>query len=330
MMRSYLALICVALLLVGLFAIAKSPYPTPNMPMTQYTMDNGTLAHTMTSNLFEEGDQATYPPWSCLWRPFNASQSLLYHGDLWFCNNIRADCSPEGETYGDWVNINGSSGLYRPGDAGWPSGEPVLSEHDTLAFFNDHSRIGVDVKRHSLMWDNSLDADYCILQYFITNTTSSTLTDLYVARFDDFDLVGMGSGYMDNVVGSDAASKTTWSRDNLYSPNCWVGLRGMNFDFTGMNYWNIYQDPGSESEIIDLMHGGYWPDASTANDWRMLAIYGPFTLTPGTTRNFSIAIAFGINYGDMMSNLNRAKSRYQQGTPEVEPTTLGRIKGIYR
>jgi len=96
-----------------------------------------------------------------------------------------------------------------------------------------------------------------------------------------------------------------------------------------MNYWDIYSDPHSEAGVIARMHGQWWLPISTAGDWRLLAVFGPFSLTAGTTRNFTFAIAFGSDYNDMLANLNRARFRYQQGSPQVETTTLGLIKGIY-
>jgi len=69
-----------------------------------------------------------------------------------------------------------------------------------------------------MMWNGALDADYFIVQYAVTNMTASTLTDLYIGRMDDFDLVGMGSTYMDNIVGSNQVDKTVWSRDRLNFP----------------------------------------------------------------------------------------------------------------
>ncbi len=328
-MKRCIVLACILILLTGILVIAKSPHNHPNNPMSLYTMNNGTLATTMFTSMSEWWNYQDYP--LCIWQPFSANDNLLYLGDFWACNNEHADCSPEG--YPDvsgWVNVNGSAGLYRPGQPGWPTSEPVYSDHDTLAFFTDHGRIGLQVKRHTMMWNGALDADYFIVQYAVTNMTASTLTDLYIGRMDDFDLVGMGSTYMDNVIGSNQVDKTVWSRDRLDFPiHCWVGLQGLSFNITGMNYWDILSDPHSEAGVIARMHGQWWLPISTAGDWRLLAVFGPFSLTAGTTRNFTFAIAFGSDYNDMLANLNRARTRYQQGSPQVETTTLGLIKGIY-
>lgn len=325
-MKRLIVFSCILILLTGVYVIAKSPVNHPNNPMSQYTMDNGFLATTMFSSMFEYAEDGP----TCRWQPFDPTNSLLYMGDFWACNNEHAVCSPEGYPSGGWVNMNGSDGLYRPGQPGWPPGEPIYSDHDTLAFFTDLGRIGLQVKRHSMMWNGALDADYFILQYAVTNTTTSSLVDLYIGRMSDYDLVGMGSTYWDNIVGSSQVDKVVWSRDRLDFPfNCWVGMQGLSFNLTGMNYWDIYSDPSSQADIIALMQGQWWLPISTAHDWRVVAVHGPFGLSAGTTRYFTFAIAFGTNYNDMITNLNRARTRYQQVTPQVETTTLGLIKGLY-
>ncbi len=332
-MKRYTALVCVVLLLVGLAALAKSPLhhtkSSPNFPMAYYTMNNNTLAHSMLAMMFESSD--LYP--ECRWQPFSTVNSLLYQGDLWIGKSSSPQnivCSPEGwPSIQGWINSNGPNGLYRPGDTGWPVGEPVLSEHDTYAIYGDHSRIGVEVKRHTAMWNNPLDADYFITKFYVHNVSGSTLTSLWFGRFFDFDLVGMGSSYMDNVIGSDQSDYTVWIRDRLSSPQCWVGTRGLNFNLSGMNRWDIWSDPGDISAFLALLTNPSWMTVSTANDWRSLAIYGPFSLGPGETREFSLATAFGSSEADMDANLNRAGDRYDNPDLVVETSTLGLIRSMY-
>jgi len=81
--------------------------------------------------------------------------------------------------------------------------------------------------------------------------------------------------------------------------------------------------------ITELTNGG-WPGESGPNDWFIMPICGPFSLAPGETKGFSFATAFGSTYADMVANLDRAKQRYDDAAICVEPTTLGRIKTLYK
>jgi hypothetical protein len=97
-MKRYLALICIAFLLTGLAAFAKSPFhhtkSSPNFPMAYYTMNNNTLAHSMLAIMFEYSE--VYP--ECRWQPFSAVNSLLYQGDLWIGKSSSPQnivCSPK-------------------------------------------------------------------------------------------------------------------------------------------------------------------------------------------------------------------------------------------
>jgi hypothetical protein len=328
-MKKIIPLIGIALVLFGVYSFAKSRNQSSNMPASSYTMDNGTTAHTILSYSYEESDDYI----EGLWRPYDASARTMYFGDFWVCKmsgTPRAVYTLEGyELYTGWHNADGISGLWRPGEAGWPAGEPVMSDHDTCATFTDQDVIGLQVIRHSMMWDAGIDSDYFINGYWLKNTTSSSISGFYVGRYIDFDFIGGGDSYMDNVCGSDAATHTIWMRNKLTNPTCWVGIRGMNFAITGGNGLDIYHEPGDESGVIFVLTNGFWFPTAGPNDFRIVADYGPFTLSAGETKYFSFATAWGDSQADMNANLDRAKVRYDQSAVRVEPTTLGLIKGLY-
>jgi len=326
-LRKYIGLIIVVLLFASLMAISKGRPPQPNWTPDYCWMDNGTLAHSLANYMLEF---EYFPYLCCEWRPYEPNYSQLYQGDLWVCitggiNKAVFDESDFGWIpFGQWQNH-----ISQKGDPDWPSSIPIMSDHDTYVGTSDEGYIGLEAYRHSLMWDSPADADYFIHIYTIKNVSGSTLNNLYISRFCDFDLMRPGVSYMDNVCGSDFATQTVWMRDRQTNANCWVGMRRLNGNLSSVNHWDIFNDP-TESQIIDRMVNGYWFPETTSYDWRILATFGPFSLVQGATLDFTIATAFGSSYADMMANLNRAKYRYDGAATIVEPTTLGRIKGLYR
>jgi hypothetical protein len=329
-MKKIIPLIGIALVIFGVYSFAKSRNQSPNFPASYYTMDNGTTAHTLTSYSYEDGGNYI----TGLWRPYDSSARTVYFGDFWVCKTSgtpRAVYTLEGYTlFPGWHNLDGINGLWRPSDAGWPAGEPVMSDHDTCATFTDEDIIGLQLIRHSMMWDAGIDADYFINGYWLKNTTTNSISGFYIGRFIDFDFTANGDSYMENVCGSDQSTHTVWMRNKLTNPTCWVGIRGMDFVATGGNYADIVHEPSGESSVINFLTSGYWFPTSTPDDYRIMAIYGPFTLNAGETKYFSFATAWGDSQVDMNANLDCAKVRYDQSAVRVEPTTLGRIKTLYK
>jgi hypothetical protein len=327
-MRKYLAAIVIIMLLASLIALSKSRPPQPNWTPDYYEMDNGVLASAVANYMFEF-DYYNYT--CCEWRPYQPNYGQLYEGDLWVCvtggiNKALYDGLPDLAwlPFGQWT-----SHISLAGDPTWPPDIPVMSDHDTYVGTSDQGYIGLEAYRHSLMWDSPADADYFIYIYTLKNVSGNTLNNLYIARFCDFDLMRPDVSYLSNVCGSDFTSRTLWMRDRQTNANCWVGMRQLNGNLNTVNHWDIYNDP-VESQIISYIVNGYWFPETGANDWRILATYGPFSLAQGATMDFTVATAFGSSYADMMANLNRAKYRYDGAAVLVEPTTLGMIKGLYR
>jgi len=164
-MKKMISIMGVVLVLFGIYALAKTHSSSSNFPSTHYTMDNGTTAHTILAFDYEDSNEYT----TGLWRPYDASANTIYYGDIWVCKTSgtpRAVYTVEGyTTYPGWHNLDGNSGLWRPGEAGWPAGEPVMSDHDTCATFSADGIIGLQLIRHSMMWDAGIDADYFINGY---------------------------------------------------------------------------------------------------------------------------------------------------------------------
>jgi hypothetical protein len=328
-MKRFILVFVIALFLISVNALSKTGNQTTNFPMNSYTMDNGTTAHTILSYSYEDGSNYI----NGIWRPYSSLFNTIFFGDFWACKTSgtpHAVYTPEiylPQTR--WHNIDGVSGLWRPGEAGWPAGEPVMSDYDTCATFTDQDLIGLQLIRHSMMWNGSEDADYFINGYWLKNTTSSQISNCYVARIIDFDFMGDGDSYLTNVCGTEASTQTVWMRNKLTNPTCWAGIRCLNFTVSGGNYAVRNTLPSSESGVIAFITSGSWFATFGPQELKIIAICGPFTLNAGETKYFSFATAWGTSQEDMNANLDRAKVRYDQSAIRVEPTTLGMIKGLY-
>ncbi len=326
-MKRFVLVSTVALLVISINALSKTGNQSTNFPLNSYTMDNGTTAHTLLSASYECFDYIVG-----LWRPYDTSSGTMYFGDFWVCKTSgtpHAVYTLEGYLQSGWHNIDGASGLWRPGDGGWPAGEPVMSDHDTCATFTDLDVIGLQLIRHSMMWNAGIDSDYFINGYWLKNTTSQSIPGIYVGRYIDFDFTGDGDSYMDNVCGTDEATHTVWMRNQMTNPTCWAGIRCLNYPVSGGNYAVRSAGPTNESGVITFMTSGSWFATFGPDDLKIIAICGPFTLNAGETKCFSFATAWGDSQADMNANLDRAKVRYDQSAVRVEPTTLGRIRGLY-
>jgi len=336
-MRKYLSIAVVVLLISSLYLFAKLPFSRPNMPYASYVMDNGTTIQYVTFAMWEFNNY--FPEFVGVWRPYDTFYPTIYGADLWVCHINSPSHADYASIYESppnnwWINEHGEDGLYRPGNPNWPSNVAVMSPHDTWASFTDVGHIGLWVGRQTMMWDGAADADYFIESYWVKNITSITLSNLYLGRYCDFDFMGQGESYMGNISGSDLATRTVWMRNRQFNPTVWAGMRGLNFTVTNVKCSQplgdfVTWDQFEQWEISQLTSGS-WPGESGPNDWFILPICGPFSLAPDETKGFTFATAFGSTYADMMANLNRAKYRYDGAATIVEPTTLGRIKGLYK
>jgi hypothetical protein len=223
-----------------------------------------------------------------------------------------------------------------------PSFDPsALSEQDFLASFQDdfwpvanHTPMHVAVLQRSYAWSLSYLSTFVFIDYAIINRNAQTLQDTYIGFLVDADV-----GNIRNINTTYEPSMGDISRfdrdrlmgvmlDVLGGPNTrnlgQVGLRILQVPSTsGLKttfqwYEAITRPPwqgrtDANKVIYELMaSGSIKPDQlpGESGDTRFMLAFGPFTVDPGDTLRFTMALVAGEDARRLGINADRAKELY--------------------
>ena len=180
----------------------------------------------------------------------------------------------------------------------------IFSEFDVEGKYNDNpaggQKLNVEVHHKGFAWTLPGHTKYVIVEYTITNTGGSALTNLYSGIFCDWDVMD----YSLNHAGEDATRKLgyVWSNE----PNSpYFGIRLLTAD-----PWNHYAIDNDGSNGSINIYDGYpttekYTSLSTSRatagegDVADVVSAGPFTIN----QNDSITIAFAILAGDSLDDI---------------------------
>lgn len=163
---------------------------------------------------------------------------------------------------------------------------------------------------------------FVILNYELTNNSSTTYSNFRVGIFADWD-VG-AAAYLNNRRGMDIPRNLVYQYlQGTQDPNYYgiVALSGL----TGGTSTDVF--PGTtttiRNEIYLLINNIYDSTSSTRlGDYRSFIGSGPYNFTPGSTLNVAFAIAVGTNLADLQASADAAAFKYNNYILPVELTSF--------
>lgn len=163
---------------------------------------------------------------------------------------------------------------------------------------------------------------FVILNYELTNNSSTTYSNFRVGIFADWD-VG-AAAYLNNRRGMDIPRNLIYQYlQGTQDPNYYgiVALSGL----TGGTSTDVF--PGTtttiRNEIYLLINNIYDSTSSTRlGDYRSFIGSGPYNFTPGSTLNVAFAVAVGTNLADLQASADAAAFKYNNYILPVELTSF--------
>jgi hypothetical protein len=235
--------------------------------------------------------------------PLSGNQHL-YIGSVWAGNNpgymVNKDYSAENS--GDWVSVDGVFG-----------NGTVYSDQDSWAKFSDGgmgSPKGLTCSQDGWAWSDPGGEDYVIVRYTFKNEGASTINSLYFGQFMDWN-VGNPD---DNTGGVDL------SRNLIYmygTGTKYVGVGVLDPEVikaVSFVHNPTYVDPNGyildsdKDWFLKGILGTQTP--SPSDDWSTIVSIGQYTLYPGESVVFAVAVLGGEDESDIQSNYDNAKSHY--------------------
>ena len=191
----------------------------------------------------------------------------------------------------------------------------LVSDQDGLTLFTDSAaapanRIGLQVRMHSYAFSDPVDSKYVIIQYDLTNTTTSVLTNLYTGVFLDWDLGTVTANYSKY----DASRSLGYAYDgDPGGPRVYVGIRALDSAASFRSMVNSTALDLTRAGKWDWISNGFLSSESGPADIHQAISSGPYTLGPGVTRVVAFALVAGdSSLANIQQNADAAKARWQK------------------
>ena len=203
-----------------------------------------------------------------------------------------------------------------------------------VATFSDEkaaSPIGLKVKSRMLAYATAPDDKYVIVEYEITNTTSTALQGIYTGMFTDWDLDESSA----NATQYDAATKTAYAyaRKNVGYP--YAGVRLLTNAAPAAYYPMSYQLPGDPladnkftiAEKYQTLSSGVRTTSlgTTGNGFDIMYTIGsgPYNILANGSMAVAYAFISGDNLTDLLNSGNAAQTKYSAlPNKPVEPNGM--------
>jgi len=198
-----------------------------------------------------------------------------------------------------------------------------------VATFTDEgagSPIGLKVKSKMLAYATAPDDKYVIVNYEITNTSSTALQGIYTGMFTDWDLDESSA----NATRYDASTKTAYAYARANADYPYAGVRLLNNSAPAAYYPMSYQvagDPLADSkftmaEKYQALSSGIKSTSlgTTGNGYDIMYAIGsgPYNIPANGTITVAYAFISGDNLTDLLNSGNAAQTKYD--TNQNNPT----------
>ena len=174
--------------------------------------------------------------------------------------------------------------------------------------------IGLSILQESFVDTAPGNEDFLILRYLISNTTQSTITNLYAGLFFDWDVDAVNP--LEDVLGFDEDRQFGYVRD----ASVFVGTRLLTTN-AALSYYaidnpaDIYRDETgqgfTEREKWDWLSGGVQRKTLPPTDASQLTGAGPFSIDPGSAVEVAFAIVAGRGLADLQLNADNALTLWE-------------------
>ncbi|MEZ5357655.1 MAG: S8 family serine peptidase [Candidatus Zixiibacteriota bacterium] len=195
------------------------------------------------------------------------------------------------------------------------------ADQETTSLFDDsyaEHPLGLTIKQRSYAWTDAPDLDFVILEYIITNSSGSTITNLRAGMYMDWDVVF----YSQNRSDYDATEEVGY----IYHPNTgkYRGVGVLNPEglinhrpfIVGAEVSGSLFDEGQKA--LGLFDDSRLSWTSTSTDLSHITATGPFTLAPGATDTAAFAIIGGDTWTDFIGAVVRARQVYADLPTDVD------------
>ncbi len=258
-----------------------------------------------------------------------------------------------------WVGVDGgapstvSNWFYEPrndfvglqtdiytSDGYWPSGYEQFGDFDTYTECDDSNAqengpIPITIARQTWSFSGSNLDDFVGFKYIVRNDSNETWDDLYITHVADFD-IGGSLDYIDDLVSCDSGRKMAYMYDGDASPDNYIGIipGNENWDWVGMQYWDIQNDPIDDATRLNKQRTSGWFTASEPFDWRICLTmhYDGADFEPGETIVAGFYQVAGGSLAELQANADAAVASYVSGGGwvNIKSASLGEIKAMYR
>ena len=293
------------------------------------------------------------------WWPAGTNDSYIYEGDIWI-----------GAKKGGEVGVSFSDGrqseIWPTDDApeiisnkpgvttkGTPTGQSIWFKcTDTNPEANRELILGLEIEVNGFQWSYAPLYDFFVLEYKITNVSSDTLEDVFMAFRYDVDVSSSETGTA-NYSADDfiALDQTPDAHPNRYlsygfsnaSAPGYIGLRVLDayvgdnpqdanakIPFIAHKRITISTDPSTAAEMYALIStSGVDPLPANYDDQRFIQSYGPIeSLAPGQTFNIIVAVAIGEGLEGLQASSDWAQKLYDDDYVAPAPPAVPEGSGI--
>ena len=246
-------------------------------------------------------------------------QDFLFEGGLMIGTGVStvSDC------------IRGGDGQTQDDDFK-PAAEEVLSIVSPGSFTTEEGSIlmvdslaavplGLEIQQKSYADSTAGYNGYLIMAYEITNPTASTVSNLHVGLFFDWDINLDASDY----ARFDAGRNMGYVQNNASSPNRLAATRLLtgtaNLSYRSINNPAELYDGFSDQEKWNFLSGGLQTQNLDGVDVSTLLAAGPISIAPGATQVVAFALVGGNSLNELQVNADNAYTAWTNpGTP-IEP-----------
>ncbi len=316
-------LVAVLIAAVALVGFAYSKYSDAGQGRSVYDYhDNGNVELKVWSDM-SEGDTGGSGDGGWVY-PRVGGIPYLYTSTMWF--------GVIGSVVEEWHNL---LGVWMSDDTEWPDDVPVFGDLDSYVLCDDSDEgdagpIGLSVERHGYSFTAPPKDDFVGFQYKIYNQHGYDLTGVYVSRPCDFD-VGGETSYLDDLVGHDSSRNMPYMYDGV-GGHGYIGVVCPQGTPLGSKVWDIMNDPEDDATKFEYMTNDTWETADTPNDWRVMYNTGPYTIPVDGYITVAFITVSGDDLADLQANADIAMDSYpgDTGTVNIVPSSVGRVKALYR
>ncbi|HTY36986.1 MAG TPA: S8 family serine peptidase [Bacteroidota bacterium] len=200
----------------------------------------------------------------------------------------------------------------------------IRSDQDGSTSFSDSgavssNRLGVQIAMHSYAYSDPSDSKFVILQYDITNTGATSLTNLYAGIFLDWDIGNTSGEVGANYSRYDASRSLGYAFSGMDGGRReYLGIRALDSAASFRSLVNSANIDLSRAAKWDWMTGGFAAASAGPADIHQAISSGPYTIAAGGTKRVSFALVAGdSSLANIQQNADAAKQRWRQLTTGV-------------